>query len=226
MPQSSTAALPSRDDATAEMIAAAGDFYRFGWLHGTSGNLSTRLSDEEVLITASGKSKGSLTPDDFLIVDPQGKPATPKGPRPSAETGVHMAMYKAMPEVGAVYHVHHLHAALCGKRDFKQGYTFVNDVEMIKGLGLWEPEASARIPIVENHHDLDELARAVAAHLNSEDFDATVPGINLRNHGVYAWGKTPAEARRHIETFGYLFEYSWLSPMHDAESQAVRGFAR
>ncbi|RAL21741.1 methylthioribulose 1-phosphate dehydratase [Lujinxingia litoralis] len=218
--------LPSRDAAAQAMLAAARDFYRFGWLHGTSGNLSARLSSQEALITASGRSKGSLTPDDFLTVDPDGQPTHKDAPRPSAETGVHMAIYRALPEVGAIYHVHHLHAALCGKRDFKQGYTYIADVEMIKGLGLWEPDASARIPIVENHHDLKELAQTVADFLDSDDFSPKIPGINLRNHGVYAWGKTPEEARRHIETFGYLFEYSWLSPMHDAESQAVRGFAR
>src|SRR5690554_6097886 len=183
----SDAHLPSRSDAAAEMIAAAGDFYHFGWLHGTSGNLSARLASASFLITASGKSKGALTPEDFLSVDAAGKPADKNGPRPSAETGVHMAIYNTVPEVGAVYHVHQLHAALCGKRDFKQGYTFVNDVEMIKGLGLWDPDASARIPIVDNHHDLKELADAVGNYLKSDDFDPSVPGINLRNHGIYAW---------------------------------------
>ena len=34
-----------------------------------------------------------------------------------------------------------------------------------------------------------------------------VPGLILRGHGIYAWGNTIQETKRHIEIFEFLFEY-------------------
>lgn len=205
-----TPALSHNLHAAQAMLQAARAFYNHGWLLGTSGNLSVRTPDhDQFLITASGKDKGQLDTTDFLLCDFQAQPVGPTPHRPSAETLVHAVIYKHLPQAGAIYHVHQLHAALCSDRDRAQGSTTLKDLEMIKGLGIWQPDAEIQVPIITNHYDIPTLAEAIQNHITGPDFDSRVPGVNIHNHGIYAWGKNADEAKRHIESFGYLFHYSW-----------------
>src|SRR6185295_11712176 len=90
------------------LATAARLFYERGWMMGTAGNLSLRLEDGSFWITASGKQKGRLQPEDFLCVAPGGE-VVERGreeDRPSAETSLHDAIYRLFPEAGACFHVH------------------------------------------------------------------------------------------------------------------------
>lgn len=184
----------------------AADLYALGWLLGTSGNLSARLGPDRFVITASGRHKGRLGPGDFVVCDLDGAPR-PGDPKPSAETLLHCAIYARLPDVGAVYHVHDPHAALCSGRDEATGHTTLHDVEMIKALGVWDDGATVHVPIIPNPAHIPSLAEHLIAHLDSGDL--TVPAVNVLRHGTYAWGADPFAAMRHTEALGYLFRYAW-----------------
>ena len=195
-----------RAEAIATMVADAQAFYRFGWMLGTSGNLSIRVDARKFLITASGRNKGALTEDDFLVCSVvDGFAAERNAPKPSAETLVHAAIYRRRPEAGAIYHVHEPHAALVSSIE-PAGATFEN-WEMLKGLGIWDRE-NVRIPCVPNYADIPSLADAVEATLSDE-----APAVMIERHGYYAWGQTPFEARRHTETLAYLYRVHWETAM-------------
>jgi len=199
------------------MIRDARTFYEHGWLMGTSGNLSVRDNEDHFTITASGKDKGRLTHADFLRCGLDGKPSEPTKNRPSAETLVHCVIYELFPHAGAIYHVHDPFAALCSARDHDQGYTELSGVEMIKGLDIWDPDAKIRIPILPNHAHIPTLAQATREYLEAEPERWPVPCVNILRHGVYAWGKDPFEAKRHLETLAYLFHYSWQWSLLEAK---------
>lgn len=205
---------PTREHATQMMVRDARAFYEQGWLLGTSGNLSVKIDDERFLITASGRDKGRLTPEDFLVCSVEGESAAGQLSgdgaeiKPSAETSIHQAIYAKIPDAGAVYHVHEPYSAFCSERDSYVGATIMAGAEMIKGLGIWDENPRVRIPIFENHFEVPRIARDVGRHLE-DPAKLKVPGVNIRSHGYYAWGRGPFEARRHVETFAYLFRYSW-----------------
>jgi methylthioribulose-1-phosphate dehydratase len=182
---------------------------------GTSGNLSVRLGAGSFLITASGRDKGRLTPEDFLEreIGAQSEQGSDEESgetalKPSAEESIHQAVYAQIPEAGAVYHVHEPYSAFCSERDAELGATLMAGAEMIKGLGIWESGARVRVPIFANHADVPRIAAEVERHLENPDA-RRVPGVNIRNHGYYAWGRDAFEAKRHVETLAYLFRYSW-----------------
>ncbi|MEM1350659.1 MAG: methylthioribulose 1-phosphate dehydratase [Myxococcota bacterium] len=195
----------------ASIITDAREFASRGWLLGTCGNLSARTSPDQFIVTASGRDKGRLTPDDFILCDldaqPLGEPVP--GLKPSAETLLHAAIYRRFPDVGAVYHVHDVHAALCSHRDEALGHTALADVEMIKGLGVWDEGAAIQIPILANPAHIPELAMLVEAFLAQRGDSASVPAVNILRHGTYAWGADCFAAKRHTDSLGYLFEYAW-----------------
>ena len=205
-----------------EMIDAARDFYRFGWLGGSSGNMSFRFDDDTVVITSTGGHKGALDPGDFVDVDLQGDPKT-DGADPSVDTDIHLAIYEYVEDAGAVVHVHHLQAALCSDRDQKRGSTHFHELRMLHALGVEGDEPTCEIPVLDNPAEVDELATLVEDALRDAD-SPPIACLNVHNHGLYVWGRTIDEARRHVEACAYLFEYSWQCPMHPKKSESISGF--
>ena len=80
-----------------------------GFCAGNEGNHSYRISDNRILCTPTGISKGNLKPDDICTVDLEGKQITGKRKRTS-EILLHLAIYKARPDIKAVVHSHPPHA--------------------------------------------------------------------------------------------------------------------
>ena len=169
---------------------------------GTSGNLSILIGEDplQFLITASGKDKGELTEDDFIIVDEEGQPQGIAPIKPSAETLLHSAIYRHT-GAKAVFHVHTTNSTLLSVKS-KDNSIIFSDLEMLKGLGFKTHDVKVSIPVIDNSQDMKYLASIVPSHINED-----VPGLLFQGHGVYGWGSTPQEAKRHIEIFEFLFEY-------------------
>ncbi|MCL1874138.1 MAG: class II aldolase/adducin family protein [Clostridiales bacterium] len=73
-----------------------------GLVAATNGNISMRLDETTVLITATGKNKGRMQAGDLLLARFGALPP----PGASMETGLHLLIYQARPEVRAVIHAH------------------------------------------------------------------------------------------------------------------------
>lgn len=83
--------------------------YQRGFVAANDGNLSVRLNERELLCTPTRVSKGFMRPEDICTVDYQG--ALLAGTkRPTSEMLMHLAIYKARPDVHAVVHCHAPHA--------------------------------------------------------------------------------------------------------------------
>ena len=163
---------------------------------GTAGNLSVLISKGEFLITVSGKDKGELTEDDFILVDENGNSSS--NLKPSAETLLHSAIYQNT-NAGAVFHVHTTNSALLSNKNISLVF---ENLEILKGLGFKTHDVKINIPVIENSQDMKYLSSILPSHINSE-----VPVLVLKGHGIYAWGKTPNSAKNHLEIFESLFEY-------------------
>lgn len=173
-----------------------------GLMPATSGNLSVRVEGTtDFCITPSGVDKGALQGTDVLLLSLDGVVLDESPYRPSAETVVHQKLY-ASQECGSVVHVHTMYNNILSQLYFHQGYVEFGDHELLKALGHWDPNARISVPIVENHADLPLLGEAV-----DEAVVPGVPGVLVRNHGIYAFGKTPFDAKKHLEAFEFLFEY-------------------
>lgn len=70
-----------------------------------NGHFSARLEDGRLLINSGASVRSALLPADFVIVGPDGE-IDDAGPRPPAELPLHVAVYRARPDVQAVAHCH------------------------------------------------------------------------------------------------------------------------
>lgn len=184
-------------------------FYDRGWSVGTSSNYSVVLSREpmRLLLTVSGKDKGALTPDDFVLVDEHGKPVDGDTGKPSAETLLHTLLARR-PGVGAVLHTHSVWSTILSDLYHVEGGFAIEGYEMLKGLdGVTTHEHCEWVTVVENTQDIADLARRLSPRaVDPAGADALQHGFLIRRHGMYTWGRDLAEARRHVEIFEFLFE--------------------
>jgi len=187
----------------AELLCATARWcYARGWVPATSGNFSVRQG-ARLLITASGLDKGVLTPAGLLELDLDGRMLAGVG-RPSAETGLHLVIYKAQPEAGAILHVHTVWNTLLSGICEEAGCVELRGYELLKGLsGVSTHEQVERVPVLRNTQDYAELSGQLKDSLSE---NPKAHGVLLSRHGLYTWGKSVSEARRHLEALEFLFE--------------------
>ena len=185
------------DDITHNVAELA----RLGWTPATSSNFSERLDDRHAAITVSGADKGRMGREHIMVVDFDGRPvATDK--RPSAETLLHTQLYRRFPEVGCVLHTHSLVQTIASRLYAGAGHIRLEGYELLKAFhGNSTHEMAIDVPVLPNTQDMTVLAAQVDALLDQ----GPLWGYLIDGHGLYAWGRTMAEARRHLEAFEFLF---------------------
>jgi methylthioribulose-1-phosphate dehydratase len=181
-----------------EEIAAFGRFAASrGWVPATAGNFSCRIDAAHAAVTRSGIDKGAIGPTDLAAV----AIGAPVAPGMSAETPLHLARYRTDPAIGAIFHVHTVASTVLSRLDEAAGAVRTDGFEMHKAIGLRTHESVVEIPVFANAQDTEELAARIEARLGR---DAAIPGFLLAGHGLYAWGATAADARRHVEGLEFL----------------------
>lgn len=190
-------------DLRDELAEVGRRFYERGWMLGTAGNLSARLPDGSLWVTASGVPKGALQHEHFVQMTVQGELLhAPPGARPSAETSLHQAIYGWDPTQQACLHVHTVAANLATR--LHPADVPLPPIEMVKGLGLWVESPRVAVPVFDNPLDVPTIGRAVAARFAVDPPE--VPLFLIRDHGLTVWGRSLTEAANRVEIAAYLFE--------------------
>lgn len=185
-----------------DLCATARACYARGWVPATSGNFSVRWGSR-IHITPTGLDKGTLAPGDLLEIDLDGAVLGGSG-RPSAETSLHTVIYRDRVHARAILHVHTIWNTLLSGKFVAAGNVTLRGYELLKGLsGVATHEHTERVPIIENTQEYASLAENLKTVLQDH---ADAHGVLLSRHGLYTWGESVAEARRHLEALEFLFE--------------------
>lgn len=75
-----------------------------GYISGTEGNFSIRLTENTVLTTKTGTCKGRIRSEDLVFTDMDGKSLSDL--KPSTELKMHLLAYRMRPDIRAVVHAH------------------------------------------------------------------------------------------------------------------------
>jgi L-fuculose-phosphate aldolase len=151
-----------------------------GLVTGTSGNVSARTPEGDVLMTPSGIDYEELEPGDVVLVDANGE-ILEGSLGPSTETPMHTGIYRARTDVGAVVHTHSIYATTLACL----GWTIPPVHYMLTTLS-----EDGRIPLAPyTTYGTEELADYAADALG-ESRNACL----LQNHGTITVGSGPEEA--------------------------------
>ncbi|WP_094604845.1 3-oxo-tetronate 4-phosphate decarboxylase [Sporomusa silvacetica DSM 10669] len=186
------------EDELKQQICQIGKrMYDSGFVAANDGNISVKLSANEVLTTPTGVSKGFMTPEMLVKVDSEGQVlAAADSWRPSSELKMHLRVYKERPDVQAVVHAHPPYATT-----FAVARTPLNKpliAEAVVSLGC--------VPVAEyGTPSTNEVPDAVARYL--VHFDAVL----LANHGALAWGQDLLTAYHKLESVEFYAKLTFLS---------------
>ena len=166
------------EEVCAAVLAAAKTMYAKGLVEGTSGNVSGRLSDGNVVMTPSSLAYDPMVLDDLVVVDLDGEKVA--GERSAtSEKSLHLACYRAHPEVKGVIHAHPRHASMFALVHQPIPAAVEEFVVFIGGeVRVCDYRTTGT----------DELAEVVAAGLG--DRSATL----MANHGMVTVGKDVDDA--------------------------------
>jgi L-fuculose-phosphate aldolase len=165
--------------ARSDLVSCGQTLLARGLLSQTSGNLSIRVSPDEICITPSGMEYDRIEPADIVLVGTDGK--TREGQRtPSSETPLHCLVYDSRPDVSAIVHTHSPYATT------------------LAILGLPIPAvhymiARARTTQIEVA-DYATYGTAALARNVRDSFAAPALAVLLANHGLVAAGSSLQEA--------------------------------
>ena len=178
------------EELKAKVCQANLDLVRHGLVIFTWGNVSA--VDREsglVVIKPSGVSYDAMKPEDMVVVDLEGKVVEGKL-RPSSDTPTHLVLYRAFSGIGGVVHTHSTYAtawAQAGKDLPNIGTThadYFHDAvpctpDMTRDEVMGDYELETGNVIVRRFEGIDPVH---------------TPGVLVKNHGPFSWGKNAAEA--------------------------------
>jgi L-fuculose-phosphate aldolase len=179
------------EEARAAVATAALRLFEGGLLRGTAGNLSAR-SGGMVAVTPSGVDYRRLDPGSVPVVELDGRQVE-GGLAPSSELPLHLAVYRARPDVGAVVHTHSRFAT-----------TFAVLGEELPAVHYLLAHAGRRVRVAPYAtFGSGELADACVAALAGDR------AVLLANHGVVAVGEELERALLAAEAVEEVAELCW-----------------
>jgi L-fuculose-phosphate aldolase len=97
----------------AQLAQTARRLHAAGWVANHDGNVSLRLGKDRFVITPTATSKAEVAEDGLVLVDGSGN-VVEGSKKPPGETELHLAAYRARPDVDAVVHAHPPYATAFG----------------------------------------------------------------------------------------------------------------
>lgn len=188
-----------------ELLNAIKFFNSKGWSPATSTNYSVRSEiKNEYIISRSGVDKSLFSLEDLILINQDGEvlpPFNKPNIKSSAETEIHTHIYDTHPNINCVLHTHSVLGTVLSQTLAKEKQVVFEGWEILKGLeGNATHELKEVLPIVSNSQDMKDVLRDMNNRFQNSH------GFLIAGHGLYTWGKDIATAKRHIETFEFLFE--------------------
>jgi L-ribulose-5-phosphate 4-epimerase len=166
------------------------DLVKHGLVIFTWGNVSAIDRNEGIIaIKPSGVPYDTMTADDMVLLDLDGKVIEGKW-KPSSDTPTHLELYKAFPEAGGIVHTHSTYATAWAQAGcdipsigtthadyFSQAIPCTRDMTEAEVMGEYEKETG--MVIIERFRGINPVH---------------VPGVLVKNHGPFSWGKDADEA--------------------------------
>jgi L-ribulose-5-phosphate 4-epimerase len=204
-----------------EVLRANQEIARRGLAPHTFGNASGIDRSGErplVVIKPSGVDYSALTPADLVVTDLDGK-IVEGTLRPSSDLDTHTMLYREFPQIGGIVHTHSEFAtswAQAGRAIPCLGTThadyFHGPVPVTEELtaddvaGGYVRNTGAVIVRVFREQDLNPIA---------------VPGVLVKGHAPFAWGRTAAEAVEHADVLEYIARLAFRSILLGASEDGI-----
>lgn len=187
--------MKTEQSIKSDIIKVCKRMYQSGFVAANDGNVSVKISENKIIVTPTGKSKGFIKQKDLLLIDSKGKIL--KGNlKPTTELAMHLFVYQKRKDVKAVVHAHPPYSTAFA----------------VAGIGLDKyilPEvivSIGKIPLAKYATpSTKEVPSSIAGLIGNYD------AILLKNHGVVTVGKNVEEAYHKLERVEHFAKILYLA---------------
>lgn len=173
-----------------EVFRANLDLVKHGLVIFTWGNVSGIDSESGlVVIKPSGVDYDVMKASDMVVVDLEGN-VVEGSLRPSSDTPTHIALYKAFPEIGGVVHTHSTYATAWAQAGIDLPNIGTTHADYFHNAIPCTDDMTAEE--VNGDYEL-ETGNVIVKRFEGINPMHT-PGVLVKNHGPFAWGKNPHDA--------------------------------
>lgn len=181
----------------------------------TWGNVSAR--DEKtglIIIKPSGVSYDIMRPEDMVVVDASGNTVEGRY-RPSSDLPTHLQLYAAYPEINGIVHTHSTYATA-----FAQSGRGITAYGTTHADAFWGDVPCTRELSAE---EISEAYEANTGRLIAETVSdpAATPGVLVKSHGVFTWGKTVESAVESAVTLEEVAKMAFLTEQLNKDTQRI-----
>ena len=166
------------------------DLVKHGLVIFTWGNVSAiDRQSGLVVIKPSGVEYDAMKAEDMVVVDLDGN-IVEGNLNPSSDTPTHLVLYKAFPQIGGVVHTHSTYAtswAQAGMDIPNIGTTHAD--YFYKGIPCTDDMTEEEVM---GNYEL-ETGNVIVKRFNGMN-PVHTPGVLVKNHGPFSWGKDAHEA--------------------------------
>lgn len=162
----------------------------------TWGNVSEIDREKElVVIKPSGIDYDSMSAEDMVVIDLETGKVVEGKYKPSSDTPTHLELYRRFPKIGGITHTHSTNAvafAQAGVDIPALGTThadyFYGDIPCTRELTKEEVEEAYEA----------NTGKIIIEEVEKRGYDVmSIPGIVVKNHGPFSWGKDAASSVYH-----------------------------
>lgn len=196
------------EDLKKRVYEANMDLYQREIVIYTWGNVSAKDPKTGfMIIKPSGVRYEEMTPEDMVVVSMNGE-VVEGNKKPSSDSWTHIELYRAFQNIGGICHTHSTNAvtfAQAGQGIHPLGTThadyFYGEIPCTRELNKKEVE--------ENYER--NTGKVIVETLNARNIPdkLTVPGVLVKNHGPFTWGKDPEDAVYHAVILEKIAEMNY-----------------
>lgn len=181
------------EELKAKVYKANMDLVKHGLVIFTWGNVSGIDREKGlVVIKPSGVSYDVMKADDMVVVSLATGEVVEGDLRPSSDTPTHLAIYRAFPEAGGVVHTHSTYATAWAQAGIDLPNIGTTHADYFHDAVPCTPDMTKAE--VEGDYEL-ETGNVIVRRFEERAINPVhTPGVLVKNHGPFTWGKTPAEA--------------------------------
>lgn len=180
--------------------------YDRGFVAANDRNISCRISEDEIIVTPTGVSKGFMEPGELVKMKLDGTIIGEN--KPSSEVKMHLRVYKENPDITGVVHAHPACAT---------SYS-------VLGLELTHPVVAEGVLVTGNIHIAPyakpgsmDVPNGIAPYVNQYN------GVLLANHGALTWGTDLYQALYRMEALEHQAQIqTWSLLLANATGRSVQ----
>jgi len=187
----------------------------------TWGNVSGLDEKREyMVIKPSGVSYDAMRPEDMVVVRLSDGETVEGGKNPSSDTQTHLTLYRAWPEVFGIVHTHSRYATVFAQAALSipalgttHADSFYGEIPLSRQL---TPDEMGGEP---GHYEA-ETGKVILETLSGRA-PLEMPGVLVRNHGPFTWGKSPEKAVENAVILEEVAQMAYLTRTLNPAAPAI-----